>query len=56
MELNNYIKWVRETLGLTPTEFAKILGRTRPTIVKYEKGKLIPPGNILLKIQALEKK
>ena len=41
-------------MGLTQKKFAKLLGISRENIANYET-RTIPPGDILLKIQALEK-
>lgn len=42
-------------LDMTQKQFAKKLGVTQPMISKYEKGEIIPPAEILLKIAKLGK-
>lgn len=42
-------------LDMTQKQFAKKLGITQPMISKYEKGEIIPPAEILLKIAKLGK-
>jgi len=43
---------IREIRGFhtTQQEFAKIIGVSQSQVSKYEKGKIIPPGNVLLRI------
>ena len=41
-------------MGLTQEEFAKLLGKKRSTVTLYEAGKIMPPGDILIKIMDLE--
>ena len=50
-----YVKRVRKSLKLTQEAFAKKIGKTRGDIAKYENGFAIPPGDVLLRIQAAEK-
>lgn len=52
--IGKLIKETRKSLGITQAELAKLLGKGRTTITEYERGQIIPPGNILLKIQELE--
>ena len=60
-EINTYIKKVRLKIGKTQAEFGSLLWPgidqklVRNRIAKYEIGKAIPPGNIILRIQELEK-
>ena len=42
-------------LDLNQKQFAKKLGITQPMVSKYEKGEIIPPAHILLKIAKLGK-
>jgi len=42
-------------LDLNQKRFAKKLGVTQPMVSKYEKGEIIPPAQILLKIAKLGK-
>ena len=53
-DIAKYIKKLRLRLGLTQEQFGVIIGRKRDVVTKYEGGNAIPPGDILLKIQALE--
>ena len=40
-------KKARKLLGLTQEEFARLLGKGRTDVTKYETGKVTPPGNIV---------
>ncbi len=42
-------------LDLNQKQFAKNLGITQPMVSKYEKGEIIPPAQILLRIAKLGK-
>lgn len=42
-------------LDLNQKQFAKKLGITQPMVSKYEKGDIIPPAQILLRIAKLGK-
>ena len=53
-DIGKLIKDARKALGITQAEFAKLLGKGRTTITEYERGQIVPPGDILLKIQELE--
>lgn len=53
-ELSTYIKSVRQQLNDTQAEFAARIDSNRANIANYEKGRAIPPGDVLLKIQRLE--
>ena len=52
-ELKDYIKNLRKKLNLTQEGFAELIGKDRTTVARYESGDVIPPGNVLLEIQAL---
>ena len=39
---NNFIKAARKHLGLSPQEFAKLLGVVRQTLWRYERGDPLP--------------
>lgn len=54
MNIPDLIKAVRKRHKLTQESLSRMLGKSRPTVTKYELGTVIPPGNILLKIQELE--
>ena len=54
-EIQKYIKTVRKKLGLTQAQMAMIIKKKRYSIANYETGRAIPPGNVLLAIQKLEK-
>lgn len=43
---------IREIRGFhtTQEQFAKIIGVSQSQVSKYEKGKVIPPGDVLLRI------
>lgn len=49
----NFIKNARTKLGLTQKELASRLDSKRDNIAKYETGRAIPPGDVILKIQEL---
>jgi transcriptional regulator with XRE-family HTH domain len=44
----------RERLGLTQTELAKRLGKSRPTIARYESGELPVPKAIEMALKVVE--
>lgn len=50
---SKYIREARLKLKLNQTELAKILGKTPPTISKYEAGVICPPSDIVFTIQDL---
>lgn len=50
----NYVKKVRKAKGLTQNQLACLLGLKRAAVTQYELGRNIPPGDVLLKIQALD--
>ena len=54
MTIQDYIRAVRKKLNLTQEQFANLLSTNRFNITNYETGRAIPPGNMLLKIQALD--
>ena len=49
--MDNSIKRLRQSLGLTQQSFAAKLGVTRESISNYELGRREPSANILKKIQ-----
>jgi len=55
MKINLFVKYVRKQLGLTQQQFAELLKIKRASIANYETGRTIPPGNVLIEIQYLEK-
>ena len=44
----------RKRLGLTQTELAKRLGKSRPTIARYESGELPVPKAIEMALKVIE--
>jgi len=54
MNINTIIKNIRKRRGLTQKELADKVGKKQADIAKYETGRSIPPGDVLLRIQALE--
>ena len=54
MKLNEFIKQLRKQLGLTQTGLGALIGKDRSTVAKYELGLTVPPGNVLLELQALD--
>ena len=44
----------RKRLGLTQTELAKCLGKSRPTIARYESGELPVPKAIEMALKVVE--
>ncbi|MCB0551612.1 MAG: helix-turn-helix transcriptional regulator, partial [Phaeodactylibacter sp.] len=53
MYLSNNIKALRKKQGYTQESLSKELGKTKATVSDYEKGKSLPPLDILLKMCAL---
>ncbi len=53
MHLSNNIKALRKKRGYTQERLAKELGKTKATVSDYEKGKSLPPLDILLKMSEL---
>lgn len=53
MYLSNNIKVLRKKQGYTQESLSKELGKTKATVSDYEKGKSLPPLDILLKMCAL---
>lgn len=49
------IKDIRSELGMTQKELAFLIGSKKANIANYETGRVIPPGNVLLRIMQLEK-
>ena len=60
MNIADYIKTIRKKLGINQIELASLIwssndsNKKQSLISKYEKGHVIPPGNVLLKIQSLD--
>jgi len=52
---SEYIKESRSTLGLTQKQLAEKIGTKRVNIAKYETGRSVPPGNLILEIEKLLK-
>jgi len=50
MHLSNNIKVLRKRQGYTQESLSKELGKTKATVSDYEKGKSLPPLDILLKM------
>lgn len=50
MHLSNNIKVLRRQKGYTQESLSKELGKTKATVSDYEKGKSLPPLDILLKM------
>ena len=48
--MNNRLKELRKTLGLTQEQFAKRLGLKRQTVAAYEIGKIVPSDSTRLLI------
>jgi HTH-type transcriptional regulator/antitoxin PezA len=48
--LNTRIKKVRNTVGLTQTEFGKKIGSARNTIANYENGNRNPSNSVIISI------
>jgi len=55
-ETAKYIKDSRKELGLTQKQLAEIIDSKRSNIAKYETGRSMPPGDLVLRIQELLKK
>lgn len=53
---NTELTSIRETLGLTKADFAKILGITPMLVGRYEKGSCVIPEDVSERIEALTKK
>ena len=54
MDIAKYIKDLRKKLGMTQLELGEEINSNRDNIANYEVGRAIPPGDVLLKIQALD--
>lgn len=48
------IREKRAQMGLSQREFALRIGKTRWDIANYESKGIIPPGDVLMRIQELE--
>jgi DNA-binding transcriptional regulator YiaG len=55
-KISIYIKELRERLGLKQGPFGELIGKDRTTVNKYESGRVIPPGDVLLRMQDLDSK
>ena len=55
-KIAQFIKRVRVKAGLTQKQFGDLIGKKRDVIAKYETGKAIPPGDVLLRIQSIAQK
>ena len=53
IESSEYVKTARKTLGLTQQKLAEKLEIERYNLAKYETGKAMPSGDLILKIQEL---
>ena len=53
MHLSQNIKVLRKRLGLTQEDLSKKLGKTKATISDYEKGKSLPPLDILIQLSEI---
>jgi len=53
VNIGKHIKKIRKSLGLTQEQFAIKISKTRGAVAKYETNKAVPPGDVLLRIQAL---
>lgn len=51
--VGNYLKEFRKNWGYTQQEFADILGKSKSTIQKYEKGQIEIPDRVFRKISDL---
>lgn len=56
MEIADLIRNIRKKLGLTQEQLAQAIGSNKFNISNYETGRATPPGDVLLKIQALSPK
>ena len=54
MDIAKYIRDLRKKLKMTQAELGKAISSNRDNIANYEIGRAIPPGDVLLKIQALD--
>jgi len=53
METSTLTKETRKKLKLTQEELAKRINKKRSTVANYESGNIVPPGDIVLQLQAL---
>jgi transcriptional regulator with XRE-family HTH domain len=49
----DFVKTIRKQLNLTQAELSAKLGVDRSTVTKYELGTVIPPGDVILRMQEL---
>ena len=55
MKISDYVKTIRSHLKLTQKQLGERINKNRCAIANYETGRAIPPGDVLLKIQEIEK-
>lgn len=53
-KISDLVRNKRKELGVTQEKLAELIGKKRWDIANYENEKAIPPGDVLLRIQALE--
>ena len=54
VNIGRYVKATRKGAGLNQDEFGKIVGGLgRGAVSKYERGNVIPPGDVLIKMQII---
>ena len=54
MKISDYVKNLRKQTGLSQARFAREVDSNRSAIANYENDRAIPPGDVLLRIQAFE--
>ena len=54
MKISDYVKHLRKQTGLSQARFAEEIDSNRSAVANYENDRTIPPGDILLRIQAFE--
>lgn len=54
MNVHDYIKQVRKSLGLTQTEFAEQLQTTQANVSKWERGETMPSAELLWRVQGMD--
>lgn len=53
MYLHNNIRILRNRKGLTQEQLSEAIGKSKETINGYEKGRVIPPFDIILKLSEI---
>jgi len=53
MYIDKNLKYLRNLKGMTQDQVAEVLGKQKATISAYEKGKNIPPGDVLVQLGQL---